>query len=88
MAFKTPSPDLSHGGERKLWLEFEMHENAAEVLIVLLQPVIQLFDLRLGQETQDALFELPGALAGYDLDQRNPLVHRLVDDAVEFGIDN
>ena len=36
----------------------KMHENPAEILVVFLQPVIQLFDLWLCQEAQYALLEL------------------------------
>ena len=63
-----------------------MHENPAEVFIVFLQAVIHLFDLRLGQETQDALLELPGALAGDYLHQRDPFFHSFFDNPVKLGV--
>jgi hypothetical protein len=39
-------------------LVFEMDENPPEILVVLLDPVIEAFDVRPGQESQDALLQL------------------------------
>ena len=52
-----------------------MYENAAEILVVFLDSMIELLDLRLGKETQHALLELPRSLARYDLHQSNLLPH-------------
>ena len=60
----------------KAGLEFEMHEDAPEILVVLLDAVVQLFYLGFGQEAQHAFFELPRALAGDDFHQRYAFFHR------------
>ncbi len=44
--------------------KLEMHENPAKVFIVLLDPLIEPFDIRLGQEPENPLLQLAGTLAG------------------------
>src|SRR5579859_6025739 len=64
-----------------------MDEDPAEVLGVLLHPVVQRLDLLLVEEAQHALLELAGALAGDDLDERRLLRHGLVDDRAQGAVD-
>ena len=64
-----------------------MHEQAAEVLRVLLDPVVFRFDLLLLKKPQHVLLELAGALAWDDLDERGLLRHRLVDDRLQRPVD-
>lgn len=42
----------------------EMHENAAEIFVVFLYPMIELFYLRLSQKTQYMFFQLSAPFAG------------------------
>ena len=64
-----------------------MHEYAPEVLIVLLDPVVQVFYLGLGQKPENMLLKLPGAFAGNYLDQGNFLRYRFGDNSIEFAFD-
>src|SRR5206468_1585860 len=68
-------------------LPAEMYEQAAEVLRVLLHPVVFRFDLFLLEKPQHALLELARALTGDDLDERGLLRHRLVDDRLQRPVD-
>src|SRR5215475_12339643 len=68
-------------------LPAEMHEQAAEVLRVLLHPVVFRFDLLLLKKPQHVLLELSGALARDDLHQRGLLRLRLVDDRAQGPVD-
>src|SRR5579862_2911899 len=68
-------------------LPAEMHEDPAEVLGVLLYPVVERLDLLLVEEPQHVLFQLTGALARDDLDQRRLLPYRLVDDGAQGPVD-
>src|SRR5580704_18930009 len=63
-----------------------MHEDPAEVLRVLLNPVVLGLDFLLLEETQHVLLELPGALTGDDLDQRSLRPDCLVDDAAQRAV--
>lgn len=65
----------------------EVHENAAEIFVVFLYPMVEAFYLRLGQKTQHVLFQLTLPLAGDDLYQSDPLTDRLLDDPVKLIID-
>ena len=64
-----------------------MYKDTAVVLIVLLQPMIELLYLRLHQEADNVLFKLPAALAGDNLNQSDPIFDRLGDDAVQLRVD-
>src|SRR4029077_13122849 len=64
-----------------------MHEQAAEVLRVLLDPVVLRFDLFALKEPQHVLLELARALTGDDLDERGLLRLRLVDDRLQRPVD-
>ena len=63
-----------------------MNKDAPKILIILLNPVIQLSDLLLVQKSEDALFELAAAFTGDDLYQGDAFFDRLLDDPVQFGI--
>src|SRR5436190_12337168 len=65
----------------------EVDEEAAPVLRVLLDPVVQRLDLLLVQETQYPFLQLTRSLAGDDLHEGRLLGDRLVDDAAEGAID-
>jgi len=47
----------------------EMDKNPAEIFVILFKAVIQFFDLRAFQKTQNGFFELAAAFAGNDLHQ-------------------
>ena len=64
-----------------------MHEEAAEILGVLLQPVVLGLDVLPLEKPQYVLLELSRALARDDLDQRRLLCHRLVDDGLQGVVD-
>jgi hypothetical protein len=49
--------------------------------------VIERLDLFLVEEAQHALLQMPGALAGDDLDKRGPLTHGFVDDVAQCAVD-
>ena len=66
----------------------EVQENPAKILIVFLQPVIELLYFRLGQEPQDAFFKLPRPFARNNFYQRNFLIHRFRDNPVEFRVNS
>src|SRR5450755_3245156 len=65
----------------------EMHEDAAEVLRILLDAVVRGFDLGLSEKPQHALLQRPGPFAGDDLDERCLLGDCLLDDRVQRAID-
>lgn len=64
-----------------------MDKNAAKILVVFFNAVIKLLDLGLGQKTQDPFFQLSAALAGDDLNRRDPFVNGLLDDPIELNVD-
>src|SRR5208282_1925531 len=68
-------------------LPAEVDEHAAEVLGVLLHPVIERLDLLLLEEPEHVLFKLARALAGNDLDERRLLPDRLVHDVAQRPVD-
>src|SRR5436305_12865391 len=65
----------------------EVDEQAAPVLRVLLDPVVQRLDLLLVQEAQHPFLERARTLARNDLHQRHLLGDRLVDDAAQRPVD-
>src|SRR5215471_11297488 len=65
----------------------EVHKQAAEVLGVLLHPVVQRLDVLALQEPQHVLLELARALAGDDLDYRRLLRDSLVEDPLQRPLD-
>ena len=65
---------------------FEMDKDAAEILVVLFDAMVELADVRLIQKAQHFFLELPAALAGNDFDEINLLVHRFLDNAIEFRV--
>jgi hypothetical protein len=64
-------------------LPLEVHEQTAEVLGVLLDPVVLGLDLLLIEEPQYPLLQLARTLARDDLHERRLLLDRLGDDAVQ-----
>src|SRR5260370_19468362 len=68
-------------------LPAEMHEQPAEVLRVLLDPVVLGLDVLALQEPQHVLLELSRPLARDDLDQRRLLFHRLVENRLQRAVD-
>src|SRR5215469_16113390 len=64
-----------------------MHKDPAEVLGILLHPVIESLDLLLVEEPEDVLLQLARALARDDLDQRGLRPHGLVDDSSQRAVD-
>src|SRR5206468_12341190 len=59
--------DAATDSRRTASLPAEVHEHPAEVVRVLLHPVVQRLDLLLLQEAEHPLLELPGAVARDDL---------------------
>jgi hypothetical protein len=68
-------------------LMLEMNEYPSEVLIILLDAVIQLFDMTLIQEPQDLLFELSASLARDDFHKADSPLDRFLHYAVKLRID-
>src|ERR1035438_3013948 len=85
-ARRLKRPD-GYAGWSSPGLPAEMYEQATEVLRVLLHPVVLRLDLFLLKELQHVLLELPGTLAGDNLDQRGLLRHGLVDDRLQRPVD-
>jgi hypothetical protein len=65
----------------------EVHEDATEILRVLLDPVVLGFDLSLVQETQHPFLQRPGPFAGDDFDQWRLLGNSLFDNRAQRTID-
>src|SRR6185312_7672623 len=65
----------------------EMDEHPAEVVGVLLDPVVEGLDLLLVEEAQHPFFQLTASLSWNDLDEPNLLLHRFVDDGAQGTID-
>ena len=63
-----------------------MYKYPAEIFIVFFNAAVKPFDLRLLQKTQYTLLKLPAPFARDDLHQLYFLSHRLLDNAVELGI--
>src|SRR5690242_14867822 len=68
-------------------VEAEVHEEAAPVVAVLLDAVVEPLDVLLIEEPQDLLLELPRSLTRDDFDKRGALLDRLVDDAAQRLVD-
>src|ERR1700722_9817052 len=68
-------------------LPAEVDEDPAEVLGVLLDPVVERLDLGLVEEPQDPLLELARPLAGDDLHQGRPGPDRFVDGSPQGPVD-
>ncbi len=66
--------------------EPEVDKDTAKILVVLLQAMVQLLDVFLFQETDDAFLELAAALARDDLNELDPLGYGLIDHAVKLRI--
>src|SRR5580692_2615282 len=82
----SPTP-ASGTGPLKRGLPAEMHEQPAEVLRVLLDPVVLGLDVLALQEPQDVLLELARPFARDDLDQRRLLFRRLVENRLQRAVD-
>src|SRR5579859_997193 len=78
------SPTLTSG---KRCLPAEMHEQPAEVLRILLDPVVLGLDVLALQEPQYVLLELSRPFARDDLDQRRLLCRRLVENRLQRAVD-
>ena len=65
----------------------EMYEDAAEVLAVFFEPVVEGFYVRLVEEPQHLFLQLPAAFARDDLDQFDAFSDRLLDDPVQFRVE-
>src|ERR1017187_7296346 len=68
-------------------LPAEMHEKPPEVFRIFLYPMIKSFDFLLLQESEHMFLQLPGALAGDNLDQWRLFPHSLVDDVLQGAVD-
>src|SRR5580704_788090 len=82
----SPTP-ASGTGLLKRGLPAEMHEQPAEVLRVLLDPVVPGLDVLALQEPQHVLLELSRPFARDDLDQRRLLFRRLVENRLQRAVD-
>src|SRR5580700_10562893 len=78
------SPTRTSG---KPGLPAEMHEQPAEVLRILLDPVVLGLDVLALQEPQHVLLELSRPFARDDLDQRRLLFRRLVEKRLQRAVD-
>ena len=65
----------------------EMHEDPAVIVSIFLYPEVQAFYFRLGQESQDVLFQLAAAFARDDLNEGYPFLDRLGDNPAKRGLD-
>src|ERR1700733_82454 len=81
----TPGSPTQASG--KSGLPAEMHEQPAEVLGVLLDPVVLGLDVLALEEPQHVLLELPRPFARDDLDQRRLLGRRLVENRLQRAVD-
>jgi hypothetical protein len=61
-----------------------MHKHPPEILVVLLNAMIEGFDVGLVEVAKNFLFELAAALAGDDFDEGDLFTDGLVNDAVKF----
>lgn len=62
----------------------KMDKNTPKIAAVLVDPMIHGTNMGLVEKTQHMLFQLPAALAGDDLDQRDTLVDRLFHNPVQL----
>jgi len=65
----------------------EPHKQPSEVLTVLIDAVILGLDVLLFQKTDHGLFKLSAPFAGYDLNDRDLLLNRFVNDVIQGLID-
>ena len=65
----------------------KVDKNAPEILIVFFHPVIEGLDVLLVEKAQHFFLQLSAAFAGDDLYQADALIKRLLDDAVQLGLD-
>jgi hypothetical protein len=72
---------------RRRSLEPEMNEEAAEILTVLFDPVIKLFDLATLQKLEYFLLQLAAPLAWNYLDELDPFLDGLLYNPVELVLD-
>src|SRR5271168_4339631 len=82
----SPTP-ASGTGPSKRGLPAEMHEQPAEVLRVLLDPVVLGLDVLALQKPQHVLLELTRPFAWDDFDQRRLLFRRLVENRLQRAVD-
>ena len=61
-----------------------MHKDPPVVLVIFLQPMVELLNMRLVKKPQDTPLELPRALAGNDLHERYALLARIVHHSPQF----
>src|SRR5260370_6322767 len=80
----TPASGTTH---QKRGSPAEMHEQPAEVLRILLDPVVLGLDVLALQEPQHVLLELSRPFARDDLDQRRLLFRRLVKNRLQRAVD-
>jgi len=64
-----------------------MDEDPSKVLVVFFDAVIEGFDVRFVEETENFFLKLPAAFAGDDLHEGDLLTNRFIDNAVEFLIE-
>ena len=69
-----------------LQLMTKVDEDPPEVAVVFLDTMIEWANMSLIEKSQDVLLELTAALARNNLDEGNPLGHRLLNDPVEFTV--
>src|ERR1700723_3379425 len=81
----TPGSPTQASG--KSGLPAEMHEQPAEVLGVLLDPVVLGLDVLALEEPQHVLLELPRPFTRDDLDQRRLRGRRLVENRLQRAVD-
>lgn len=65
----------------------ETHEQSAEIIAVLIDPMVHLFDVWLLEEADHLLFQLTTSFSGNDLHHRNTFVHGLLYDIVQRTVD-
>ena len=64
----------------------ETHEQSAEIIAVLIDPMVHLFDVWLLEEADHLLFQLTTSFSGNDLHHGDTLVHGLLHDVVERAV--
>lgn len=67
-------------------LKSEVDEDPSEVLIILFEAMIELFDMSLVQETQYFFLELPTTFARNDLNEFYFPVNRFLHDAIQLRV--
>ncbi len=64
-----------------------MHKHPPVVFVIFFNSMILRADVLLIKKAQHSLFELSASLAWDDLDKSDFFVHRIGDDAIQFGVD-